>query len=283
MPLTPVFVEKATGDQSAPQLEEEHGGVTKDTRLTDYYTFVGRRLLPFSPRKDIAYTFKVLESPKIINAFALGNGNVYVTRGLLNMLDDEAELAEVVGHEIGHVANRHIASKIDQAIGISGLLALAEGIYAVQKGGKVSERTQELIAAGNAVIPALVLNGFGREQELESDEDGLSYMVKAGYDPMGSVRTFQKFQKLEGDVPALEVYFRSHPLAKQRVSDLTSRIRSKYPSVAGETFRDRYQAIVHGGSSLSSYGGEVLGVPTPIAIAAAAALAVGVGVVVLSL
>lgn len=283
MPLTPVFVEKATGDQSALQVETEHGGPAKDPRFTQYVDFVGRRLLPYSSRRDFPHKFTVLESPKIINAFALGNGNVYVTRGLLNMVDDEAELAEVVGHEIGHVANRHIASKIDQAVGVGGLLALAEGIYSVQKGGKVSEGSQEMIDIANQMVPSLILNGFGRSQELESDGDGLKYMVSAGYDPMGSVRIFQKFQQLEGQVPALEVFFRSHPLAKTRVSDLSSDIRKKYPDVTGQTHRDRYQAIVHGTSSVSNFEGEIAGLPAPVAIGVAAALAIGAVVVIASL
>jgi predicted Zn-dependent protease len=272
-----VFLEKSTGDQSAPQLEAEHGGVTKDVRLTQYVDFVGRRLLPFSPRRTFPHKFTVLESPKIINAFALGNGNVYVTRGLLNLLDDEAELAEVVGHEIGHVANRHIASQIDRVIGVTGLLALAEGVYAVQKGGSVSTGTQGLIDTANAIIPALVINGFGREQELESDEDGLSYMVAAGYDPMGSVRTFQKFQKLEGQVPALEVFFQSHPLARTRISDLQRQITSKYPGIRGEAYATRFQNIVKGGSTLSHESKpSVLGVPLEtIGIVAGSAILVG--------
>ena len=282
MPLTPVFVEKATGDQSAPQVEEEHGGITRDRRLTEYVDFVGRRLLPFSKRKDFPHKFQVLESDKIVNAFALGNGNVYVTRGLLHLLGDEAELAEVVGHEIGHVANRHIASRIDTVVGVSGLLALAEGIFSVQKGGRVSEGSQELIDTANSVVPALIVNGFGREQELESDEDGLKYVVGAGYDPMGSVRTFQTFQKKFGEVKGLEVFFSSHPTASQRISDLERRIASKYPGVTGEAYRDRYQNIVFGGSSLSAERG-VLGVPPAIAIGAGAALALGLGVVVFSL
>lgn len=279
MPLTPVFVEKATGDQSAPSLEAEHGGPAKDTRLTEYIDFVGRRLLPFSPRRDFPHKFTVLESEDIVNAFALGNGNIYVTKGLLNLLRDEAELAEVLGHEIGHIANRHIASKIDTAIGIGGLLALAEGIYSVQRGRPISRDTQKLIDTANAVVSSLVMNGFGRSQELESDSDGLKYMIKAGYDPEGAVRTFQTFQRKFGDVKGLEIFFRSHPTASQRVSDLRARIRAKYPGVTGETFADRYQSIIFGGKTLSDWDGAS---GIPVAAGLAMALAIGIGIVVLS-
>lgn len=287
MPLTPVFVEKASGDQQAPALEEEHGGVDPDPRIGQYVTYVGSKMLPYSLRGKDPHQFKVLKSNDIINAFTLGNGNIYITRGLLNMLGDEAELAEVLGHENGHYGHRHIAASIDEAVGIGGLLALAEGIYSVQKGGKVPAGSQELIDTAAQVATSLTINGFSRAHESEADGHGLDTMVKAGYDPMGSVRTFQRFQKLEGEVPALETFFRSHPLAKTRIADLTSEIRSKYPGVTGQAYADRYQAIIHGGASLSDFhddgAGKVLGMPTPVAVGVGAALVIGVGVVIASL
>ena len=108
-------------------------------------------------------------------------------------------------------------------------------------------------------------------------------MVKAGYDPMGSVRTFQRFQKLEGEVPALDVFFRSHPLAKTRIADLTSSIKKKYPTAVGEAYQDRYQAIIHNGASLSDFEGGIAGIPTPVAVGVGAALAIGAVVVIASL
>lgn len=283
MPLTPVFVEKATGDQSAPALEEEHGGVSQDPRLTEYVSWVGSRMLPYSLRGSEPHKFVVLNSPDIINAFALGNGNVYVTRGLLNMLDDEAELAEVLGHENGHFGHRHIAAQMDRGIGLGLLLALAEGFYAEHKGGKVSESQQAVMDKANEIVPALVLNGFGREQELESDAHGLDTMIKAGYDPRASLRVFEKFQRLEPEVQGLEAFFMSHPTARTRIEDLQAAIQRKYPGVAGETYRDRYQAIVKGKQTLSETQGTILGIPTPLAIAGGAALAITTGLVIASL
>lgn len=264
----------------APELEKEHGGVDPDSRLTEYISFVGNKLTPFSLRPDFPRRFKVLKSDKIVNAFALGNGNVYITRALLNLIEDEAELAEVLGHENGHIGLRHIAKRIDQAVGTAGLLSLAEAVYLSIKGKKVSEKDQEMIEVANRTIPTLVLNGFGREQELEADQHGLDAMVKAGYDPMGSVRVFQRFQKLEGEVPALQVFFRSHPTARVRISDLESSIRKRYPGATGETFRDRYQAIVHGGMSLSEFErGTIAGISAPVAVAGGVVL-VGVAALV---
>lgn len=282
MPLTPVFVEKATGNAAAPMVEEQHGGVITDPRLSEYVTWVGSRMLPYSKRGEEPHVFKVLSSPDIVNAFALGNGNVYVTKGLLNLLDDEAELAEVLGHENGHFGLRHIAAQMDRGLGVGLLLALGEGFYADSKGGKVSENQQAVMDLANEMVPKLVLTGFGREQELEADQHGLDAMVKAGYDPMGSARVFEKFQKLESEVHGLDAFFQSHPTAKSRISDLQAAIQKRYPGVQGDAFRDRYQAIVKGGVPLSETQSTILGIPTPYAIAGGLALAITTGVVIAS-
>lgn len=283
MPLTPVFVEKATGDQAAPELEKEHGGVSTDGRLTEYVSWVGSRMLPYSLRGAEPHKFVVLNSDQIINAFTLGNGNIYITKGLLNLLDDEAELAEVLGHENGHYGHRHIAAQMDRGIGLGLLLALGEGFYAESKGGKVSDRQQAVMDQANVLVPALVLNGFGRAQELEADEHGLDTMVKAGYDPMGSARVFKKFQALEPKVEGLEVFLQSHPTAKDRVTDLQARIARKYPNVQGERYQERFQSIVNGRASLSDMTtSKVFGIPTPLAVAGGAALAITAGIVIAS-
>lgn len=277
MPLTPVYVEQATGDTAAPELEKQHGGVTKDVRLTNYLGFVGKRLLPFTKRKDVTHKFQVLDSDKIVNAFALGNGNVYATRGLLNILNDEAELAEVVGHELAHVDKRHIGAQIDAIIGVSGLLALAEGIYAARKHDKVSEGSQQFIDAANQLIPSLVVNGFSREHELEADDTGLKFAVSSGYDPQGSIRVFKRFQEMEPEVKGIDIFLQSHPTAKTRISDLEQTIMQKYPKSQGETYYDRYQSVVFEGGSLDEQG-QVKGkdgIPLGVYIAGGVVLTAG--------
>ncbi|MGH9391580.1 MAG: M48 family metalloprotease, partial [Vicinamibacteria bacterium] len=198
-------------------------------------------------------------------------------RGTLGLLDDEAELAEVIGHENGHVGHRHIAKQIDRSVGIGALMALANGVYLYARGDKVTESQQEAVDAANAAIPALILNGFGRDQELEADQHGLKTMVASGYDPRGAIRVFEKFQKLSPEVKGLEVYFQSHPTAKTRISELTASINRRYPGVGGENFRDRYQSIVKGGSTLSAQTGEMIpGVPDEVLYIGGGAIAVTV-------
>jgi predicted Zn-dependent protease len=275
-PLVPLYVEVQSGDQIAPELEREFEGAEPERRIQEYVNFVGQRVWRFNPRADFQHKFTALKSTKIPNAFAIGNGNVYITRGLLNLLDDEAELAEVIGHEVAHVGYRHIGYAIEQSLGIGMILAVAEAIYSARKGDTLTERQQALVDGANSVIPSLVLNGYSRSHEYEADSGGFDFMVKAGYDPQGAVRVFRKFQKLSPDVKGLAVFFQSHPNASRRIDELQGEINKKYPGVTGETYRDRYQAIVKDGSSLQEVGGAGGGLPTLVYVAGGVVLAGGV-------
>lgn len=237
--LTPEFVEMKLGNDTAPKLEELHGGRLQDPRLEGYLNEVGQKLLVHSTRKDYPHAFIPLASPNIVNAFAIGNGNTYVTRALLDLLDDEAELAFVMGHEMGHVDKRHIASSLDRAVGLTLLLDLAESAAGEKAAG-------ETMALAKGVVGGLVLNGFGREAELEADEKGLKYAVEAGYDPMASVRVFQKLQKLAPDVKGIEVYLQSHPNASKRITEAEKEIKDRFPNKTGVTNKERFQEFVKG-------------------------------------
>jgi len=234
-------MEKASGDTTAPKMEEAHGGVSADKRLNDYVSEVGRRVLSDSERKSYQHTFKVLAADKVVNAFALGNGSVYITKGLLNLLNDEAELAFILGHEIGHVERRHIAHSIDEVLGAQLLLVIGQALISDKRKGQ-----QELLDRFGGVAANLVLLGFGRDRELEADERGLLHSVKTGYDPMASVRTFKILQKLAPESQGVQVYLDSHPTATKRIKDAESEIRSTFPGAAGVTNRVRYNEIVKG-------------------------------------
>jgi beta-barrel assembly-enhancing protease len=282
MPLTPVFVEKASGDASAPQMEAQYGGVSAPSNVTEYVTWVGSRLLPYSLRGSEPHKFQVLRATDVVNAFTLGNGNIYITQGLLNLLDDESELAEVLGHENGHFGHRHIAAQMDHEIGLGLLLGLGEGFLTSSKGGTPTEGQQATMDQANQITMGLVINGFQRDQELEADQHGLDTMVKAGYDPMGSVRTFQKFQGMEKAVTGLDAFMQSHPTATTRISDLEASIKKQYPGASGDNGQSRFQAIVNGGQSLADVNDSILGIPRPYAIAGGIVLAITGGIVIAS-
>ena len=277
--LTPESVEKASGDETAPTIEAAHGGILDNASLTNYVDEIGQRARSGSTRRAYPHQFRVLAAEKVINAFALGNGNVYVTKGLLNLLDDEAELAFVLSHEIGHVEKRHIAYAIDQAVSAGLILSIVEGLATSQ-----SQSAKDLVGAFGSAAADVVLLGFGRERELEADELGLEHSAGAGYDPYGAVRVFRKFQTLAPESAGLQIYMDSHPTASRRISDLEAEIRMKFPDGTGATRANRFKSIVKEGVPYSplpieeaaKYTGSGSSVAIPIA--AGALIVAGAGV-----
>jgi predicted Zn-dependent protease len=168
------------GAEQHPQLLKTFGGAYDDAELGAYVAAIGGRLAAVSHRPDIAYTFTVLDSP-VVNALALPGGYVYVSRGLMALANSEAELAGVIGHEIGHVTARHSAERYSRAVlsqigaGLIGIAGAAAGIPEV---GDVAS-----MGAG------LYIRGYSRDQEFQADTLGLQYMTAGGYRP-GAVADF---------------------------------------------------------------------------------------------
>ena len=163
--------ESRIGAEQHNQILAEFGGAYEDQAVAAYVDSIGQFLALTSERPNVKFTFTVLNSP-IVNAFALPGGYVYVTRGLLALAGDEAELAGVIAHEIGHVAARHGAQRMSNTmlanlgIGLLGLLFDSEQI------------------AGIAQVGALaVIQSYSREQEHEADSLGVNYLSRAGFDP----------------------------------------------------------------------------------------------------
>lgn len=222
----PEFVDYMVGNQSVPAVEKEFGGVYPDAKLNAYVNEIGQKLVPFSKREDWPYKFQVLNTD-MLNAFALPNGNIYVTKGLMATLTNEAQLAAVLGHEIRHVSDRHGIKQLERSLGGSFLMKLA------QKAGWVKGD----LAAIQGAIFQLLTSGYSRDHELDADAGALNIMYGAGYNPVGAVQLMQLFQSMEGDRPKdLEYYFRSHPLAKERVEELKDRINSRFPLREDKTF-----------------------------------------------
>lgn len=206
------------GKENHPQVMAEHGGVYDDPKIGGYVASVGGRLAANSEMTDYPFTFTVLNSP-IVNAFALPGGYVYVTRGILALFNDEAELASVLGHEIGHVTARHSAKRYNQSMfaGLGGaILGIATGSSAL---GQLANYGSQLY-----------LLGYSRDQEYQSDELGIRYMAKAGYDPYGSpdmLRALLAQDQLESTIAQREnaerppEFFSTHPNTENRVQRAT--------------------------------------------------------------
>ena len=229
--------EVSLGKKAFPQILQKMGGAYPDSDLQDYIQSVGDRLHGASHRQDITYTFRVVND-STPNAFALPGGYIAITRGLLVNLGTEAQLAAVLGHEIGHVDARHAVQGMQR----SSLLGLG---MAVLSGATSGAEYGALIRSSGEVAATLVDRSYSRGQEEESDRLGIDYMVRSGYDPQGAVELQQVFyQKIDKnkDPQWLEGLFRTHPFSKKRLEKNREYISVTYPGRASvrETRNERF-------------------------------------------
>ncbi|MGB0681267.1 MAG: M48 family metalloprotease [Magnetovibrionaceae bacterium] len=210
--------EAEVGSQEHPKILEQYGGAYEDPRVNQYIRELGLKLARQSELPNLPYTFTVLNDD-IVNAFALPGGFVYISRGLLGAATNEAEVAGVLAHEIGHITARHTAQRYSSAqaanIGLT-VLGVLGSIAGVPTG------TGQLASFGAQAW----LQSFSREQELEADMLGVRYMTRVGYDPQGMVTFFQKLQEnkrltaeLSGDPEAADRYsiMDTHPRTAERI------------------------------------------------------------------
>jgi predicted Zn-dependent protease len=237
--------EKQIGAQQHPLILQEFGGEYQDPELQAYVDEVGNRIAAASDLPDSEFTFTLLDS-EVANAFALPGGYVYITRGLLALAENEAEMAGVLGHEVGHVTARHAAQRQTQATG-AGLLATLGTIGAALFGGEMAGQLAQQVAGVGAQA---YLAGYSREQELEADQLGIRYMAQAGYDPQGMATFLRKLnddaelqQKLAGrGGEAGTGWFATHPRTLDRVEQAAQEIGGG----GGRLGRDTYLAEING-------------------------------------
>ena len=215
--------ELALGAKNHPEILKQYG-IYDNPALQAYVDHIGQQLARHSHRADLKYTFTVLDSPEV-NAFALPGGYVYITRGIMAYINSEAELAAVLGHEIGHVTARHGVQQYSKAMATSLGMTLAT-IFVPELQTDVSQQLMNII--GNAL-----LSGYGREDELEADRLGAEYLARTSYEPgamidvVGILKNQEEFEKerakKEGREP--RVYhgvFASHPSADKRLQQVVA-------------------------------------------------------------
>jgi len=205
----------------------EHGAkLVSDPVITEYVNRIGQNLVRNSDAK-VPFTIKVIDTDEV-NAFALPGGFFYVNSGLILAADNEAELAGVMAHEIGHVAACHVAR--EQTRGNIVNLASLPLIF-VPGGWAVYEGTQAAMGIG---VP-LTFMKFSRNFEAEADFLGMEYMYKAGYDPQSFISFFEKIEAQEKKKPGtLAKAFASHPMTPDRVASAQNEMRTVLPA------RDEY-------------------------------------------
>lgn len=206
--------EVSIGRQASVQVEREIG-LVRDPKLTGYVEAIGERLAAVSPRQDVTYHFAVADMAEA-NAFALPGGWVYVSRGLLALANSEDELANVIGHEIGHVAARHAAQRETRSTGVGVLSALGSIAAAVVGGPQAAQMVGQL----GQVAGAGLIASYSRDQERQADVVGQDIAAKAGWDPAGMagfLATLEREGRLEGPGGGRAPSFLdSHPAAGER-------------------------------------------------------------------
>ena len=227
------------GKESFAQALQTMGGIYPDAALNAYVDRVGQRIAKRSHRPELNYSFKVVNDSSP-NAFALPGGFIAISRGLLVNLENEAELAAVLGHEIGHVTARHSVQGMQRSTLLNTAVGLA-GVVAGEQYGKLATQI-------GGVTANLIDKSYSREQESESDRLGIDYMVQAGYAPQGAVELQEIFyRKIEnGQNPDwLSGLFRSHPFSKERLDANRAYVASAYPNRSGYGLdRNSYQQAI---------------------------------------
>ncbi|MBI2880444.1 MAG: M48 family metalloprotease [Candidatus Tectomicrobia bacterium] len=183
--------EKNIGKSMDPVVLKQMGYYA-DPFLQEYVKRIGQRLAAVADKRAIQYDFKVVDEYRE-NAMALPGGYIYITRGMLATLNSEAELAGVLGHEIGHVTQRHGARQLTKALGAQFLTLAAAAGGALAGGGAAIAPAVTLTQA----VMSNILTGHGREFEFESDEKGIYYAWKAGYDPREAAKFMRRLRQLE--------------------------------------------------------------------------------------
>jgi len=243
--------ERQLGEQEHPRILQQFGGPYPDEKLQAYIEQIGDRVGAQSDQPEAEFTFTLLNS-EVPNAFALPGGYVYVTRGLLALAETEAEVAGVLGHEIGHVTARHTAQRQTRATG-AGLLATLGTIGAAIFGGEVAGRLAQEVAGVGAQA---YLASYSRDQEFQADELGVGYMTAAGYDPQAMASFLEKLDAestLEreiagGEEPAAS-WFATHPRTLDRVQRAVADAKAATGGelrVGREDYLARIEGLIYG-------------------------------------
>ena len=218
--------EVAMGLQAAPEMADQFGGLHPDTRIQNEIQGVGARLVEQSVARSSPYhfSFKVLADPETINAFALPGGPVFITAALVSRLENESQLAGVLGHEIGHVIARHSAEHMAKSR-LAQLLVGAVGVAATDE--EHPGRGQQAAAAA-AFVSQMVSLRYGRQDELESDGLGVRLMSEAGYDPRALLAVMRILAESSKGGRQPE-FLSSHPDPGNREERIKEAISKQFP------------------------------------------------------
>lgn len=185
-----------------------------DTLVANYVNALGQRIATASKRPELAYSFTVIDS-RVVNAFTVGGGKVFVYRGLIEQMGDEAELAGVLAHEIGHVVGKHTAVQLTNNLIMQGIVAGSGELL----GGNNAKR-REIIQQAGGVIAYFRGLKYSRDDEREADFLATYNLYQLGYDPRAMISVFETLRRAAGGDPSkFEVFFQTHPSCAERIEN----------------------------------------------------------------
>lgn len=207
--------EVAIGLQSAPSMAAQHGGLHPDQRGQELVDAVGLRLVKntIAKRSDYQFEFHLLRDDQVVNAFALPGGQVFITAALFAQLENEDQLAGVLGHEIGHVIHRHGAERIEKqklTEGLTNAAVMASGEYSTAQVAQMAGSIWNM--------------KHGRDQELESDDFGVRLMIESGYDPYALIGVMDILERASGTDRQPE-FMSSHPSPENRRDEIRASVK----------------------------------------------------------
>lgn len=234
--------EIAMGKEADPQIIQQFG-LYDNKGLQDFINVKGKEMAAISHRPGLDYQFRIVDSD-VINAFAVPGGYVYFTRGIMAHFNNEAEFAGVLGHEIGHIAARHSVEQ--QRNAMLGQLGIIAGMVISPEFGQFAEQASQGLG--------LLLLKFGRDAERESDELGVEYSSKIGYDAHEMAGFFKTLERKSGDKgEAIPDFLSTHPNPGDRnitVNKLATqwgqKLNLKNPEVNRNTYLKRIEGLVYG-------------------------------------
>ncbi len=238
--------EISMGKETDAQIGQEYGFYS-DPELSNYVASVGMAMAPHTHRPNLVYHFAVLDSP-VVNAFAAPGGYIYVTRGILALMNSESELAVVLGHELGHVNARHSVKKLSQMLLVQVGLAL---------GSAISDTFAKISGVAGIGVQLLFLK-FSREDEREADALGVEYSRKGRFNAGEMVSFFtalEKYGDLSGGGHSLPGFLSTHPLTGERIKNVQSMITASDTGLPKkrEPYMQQIEDVVYGNDPRQGY------------------------------
>jgi len=211
-------------------------GKAQDKALNNYINNTGKKMAAHTHRANMPYSFRAVNAT-YVNAYAFPGGSIAVTRGILLSLDNEAELAALLGHELGHVNARHTAQQMSKGV-LTQAVVGGISVLAGTQGGMYGQLASQL----GTISAGALLASYSRDNEREADALGMQYMVRTGYGSQGFVGLMDLLQSLGKHKPnAMELMFATHPMSEERYKTAVNTANTKYKSAQKQPlYRERY-------------------------------------------